>query len=118
MKSQYGQRLFICPVHLHLVCLAVKVFRFCRVEEIRFSIELSITIAFEQGGFALYLDLKQVPVVFQAFFHSEAVDEWLQVEFYSTYSISDSSNFYAPKYGFQLSDSVQNFIHDQIMAST
>ena len=40
-----------------------------------FSIELSITIAFEQGGFALYLDLGHDPEVFQAFFHSEAVDE-------------------------------------------
>ena len=117
MKSQYGQRLFICPVHLHLVCLAVKVFQFCRVEGIRFSIELSITIAFEQEGFALYLGLGHDPEVFQAFFHSEAVDELLQVEFYSTYSISDSSNFYAPKYGFQLSDSFQNFIFDRIMAS-
>ena len=84
---------------------------------IRFSIELSIIIAFEQGGFALYLDLGHDPEVFQAFFHSEAVNEWLKVKFYSTYSISDSSNFYAPKYGFQLSDLVQNFVLDQIMVS-
>ena len=83
---------------------------------IRFSIELSITIASEQGGFALYLDLEHDPEAFQASFHSEAVNELILVEFYSIYSISDSSNFYAPKYGFQLSDSVQNFILDQIMA--